>query len=256
MNGREKFGTVFAGRIGVASLIVSVAVLLAASAIPGTAQQPVGLPPTPEEEAILQQYKAARAARRLPPNPSAAAQSSAPVGSAVGSAVGPGNLSGAGTLSQPSQPFGGVPVQPGSPQNAGFAGGQQVSDPVGLGTAGVTPQTGADYGGSPESASQATGNVGLPPLADVMASAQTGAGNAPQTAAAGDLIGFFGSDDSGTHTIALVNTRKMQIAVYHIDRSGVLRLISSRPIDADFSVTLNATDPLPSQIRLLQGRVK
>ena len=48
----------------------------------------------------------------------------------------------------------------------------------------------------------------------------------------------------------------MQIAVYHIDMSGQLHLVSSRPIDADFSVTLNATDPLPSQIRLLQGRLK
>jgi hypothetical protein len=39
------------------------------------------------------------------------------------------------------------------------------------------------------------------------------------------------------------------MAVYHIDRSGTIRLVSSRPIDADFSLQLNATSPLPDEIR-------
>jgi len=77
-----------------------------------------------------------------------------------------------------------------------------------------------------------------------------------QLGSAGELIGFSGFDGSGSQTITLVHTRKMQIAVYHIDRSGRIDLVSSRPIDADFSLTLNATDPLPGQIRLLSGEVK
>ena len=78
----------------------------------------------------------------------------------------------------------------------------------------------------------------------------------PQTGSAGQLIGFSGFDGSGSQTITLVHAGKMQIAVYHIDRSGQIRLVSSRPIDADFSLSLNVTAPLPGQIRLLGGQVK
>ena len=78
----------------------------------------------------------------------------------------------------------------------------------------------------------------------------------PQVGAAGQLIGFNGFDGSGSQTITLVHAGKMQIAVYHIDRSGLIRLVSSRPIDADFSVTLNPTAPLPDQIRALAGQAK
>jgi len=67
--------------------------------------------------------------------------------------------------------------------------------------------------------------------------------------AAGDMIGFSQADGSGTQTITLVDTRKSWMAVYHIDRSGTIRLVSSRPIDADFSLQLNATSPLPDEIR-------
>ncbi|MCA9139290.1 MAG: hypothetical protein KDB00_21095 [Planctomycetales bacterium] len=78
----------------------------------------------------------------------------------------------------------------------------------------------------------------------------------PQVGSAGELIGFNGFDGSGSQTITLVHTGKMQIAVYHIDRSGQIHLVSSRPIDADFSLSLNVTAPLPGQIRLLGGQVK
>ena len=74
--------------------------------------------------------------------------------------------------------------------------------------------------------------------------------------AAGELIGFSGSDGSGSQRITLVHTGKMHIAVYHIDRSGQIRLVSSRPIDADFSVSLNVNAPLPGEIRRLGGQVK
>ncbi len=76
----------------------------------------------------------------------------------------------------------------------------------------------------------------------------------PKVAASGDMIGFSHSDNSGTQTITLVHTEKSWMAVYHIDRSGTLRLVSSRPIDADFSLQLNATSPLPEEIRQIGSR--
>ncbi len=76
-----------------------------------------------------------------------------------------------------------------------------------------------------------------------------------QVASAGEIIGFNGYDGSGSQTITLVHTGKLQIAVYHIDSSGIV-LISSRPITDDFSLTFNATEPLPGQIRLLNSPVK
>ncbi len=84
-----------------------------------------------------------------------------------------------------------------------------------------------------------------PPGVGVLAEAETFA----QVGATGDMIGFTNSDGSGTQTITLVHTGKSWMAVYHIDRSGKIRLVSSRPIDADFSLQLNATSPLPEEIR-------
>ncbi|MEO1527545.1 MAG: hypothetical protein AAFX06_19120 [Planctomycetota bacterium] len=83
-----------------------------------------------------------------------------------------------------------------------------------------------------------------------------GPDSAPVVGAAGELIGFSGISSSGSHTITLVHTGKMQMAVYHIDGTGKIRLVSSRPLDADFSVMLNATKPLPGEIRLLGGEIK
>jgi hypothetical protein len=68
------------------------------------------------------------------------------------------------------------------------------------------------------------------------------------------MIGFSHYDASGTQTITLVHAGKSWMAVYHIDRSGTIRLVSSRPIDADFSLQLNATSPLPEEIREIGRR--
>ena len=76
-------------------------------------------------------------------------------------------------------------------------------------------------------------------------------GSGRNVGAAGDMIGFTHSDDSGSQTITLVDTSKSWMAVYHIDRSGKIRLVSSRPLQADFSLQLNATEPLPEDIRQL-----
>ncbi|WP_372894734.1 hypothetical protein [Stieleria sp.] len=115
--------------------------------------------------------------------------------------------------------------------------------------------------GIPENAGAGGYEAGLPPGQAVQgvgpSAMQLGASEkGPQVAAAGELIGFNGFDGSGSQTITLVHTGKMQIAVYHIDRSGQIRLVSSRPIDADFSLSLNLTKPLPGQIRLLGSQVK
>ena len=75
------------------------------------------------------------------------------------------------------------------------------------------------------------------------------AGPATLVGAAGEMIGFSHIDGSGTMTITLVHTGKSWMAVYHIDRTGKIRLVSSRAVDADFSLLLNATSPLPDEIR-------
>ena len=72
--------------------------------------------------------------------------------------------------------------------------------------------------------------------------------------AAGSVIGFAGCTATGTQTITLVNTEKFWMAVYHIDSEGEINLVSSRPIDADFSLQLNVTDPLPDEIRGLNNQ--
>ncbi len=79
-------------------------------------------------------------------------------------------------------------------------------------------------------------------------------GSTVQLAVSADMIGFSHVDGSGTQIITLVHTGKSWMAVYHVDRTGVIRLVSSRPIDADFSLQLNATSPLPDEIRSLGGK--
>lgn len=72
-------------------------------------------------------------------------------------------------------------------------------------------------------------------------------------AGSGGLIGFSHLDDSGTQVITIVDAEKRWMAVYHVGSQGTIRLVSSREIAADFTLELNATPPLPDQIRRLQG---
>jgi len=113
-------------------------------------------------------------------------------------------------------------------------------------TAGITDTPEMDAGNS---SSEGSEGVGLPGSL-----VPTGSGPQIQLGAAGGMIGFSGSDGSGTQIITLVDTGKSWMAVYHIVRSGKIRLVSSRPIDADFSLQLNATSPLPEEIRALRNR--
>ena len=75
----------------------------------------------------------------------------------------------------------------------------------------------------------------------------------PSLAAAGDTIGFSRELAGGSQAITLINASRRWMAVYHIDQAGQIRLVSSRPLDADFSFQFNATAPLPEEIRRLQG---
>jgi hypothetical protein len=72
-------------------------------------------------------------------------------------------------------------------------------------------------------------------------------------AGSGGLIGFSHVDGEGTQVITIVDAEKLWMAVYHVSSDGKIRLVSSREIAADFTLQLNATTPLPDQIRRLQG---
>jgi hypothetical protein len=109
-------------------------------------------------------------------------------------------------------------------------------------------------GTSTVSVSQPPPPRGAAQVSSGLVGAMTQGDAGPRVGAAGAMIGFSHSDGSGTQTITIVHTEKSWMAVYHIDRSGKIRLVSSRPIDADFSLQLNATSPLPEEIREIGRR--
>ncbi len=75
----------------------------------------------------------------------------------------------------------------------------------------------------------------------------------PNLTTAGDMIGFSRDLGGGSQAITLIQASRRWMAVYHIDTSGQIRLVSSRPLDADFTIQFNVTAPLPEEIRRLQG---
>lgn len=100
---------------------------------------------------------------------------------------------------------------------------------------------------------------GLPraalPMAFPAAATQSGPSKGPATLIhAGDMIGFSRELGDGVQAITIINASRRWMAVYHIDTSGQIRLTSSRPLDADFTIQFNATAPLPEDIRRLQGK--
>lgn len=76
----------------------------------------------------------------------------------------------------------------------------------------------------------------------------------PNLGAAGDMIAFSRDLGDGVQAITVISSAKKWMAVYHIDSGGQIRLTSSRPIDADFTIQFNATSPLPEEIRRLRGK--
>lgn len=75
----------------------------------------------------------------------------------------------------------------------------------------------------------------------------------PQLASAGDMIGFSRELGDGVQAITMIDASRRWMAVYHVDQQGRIRLTSSRPLDADFTIQFNATSPLPEEIRRLRG---
>jgi len=67
--------------------------------------------------------------------------------------------------------------------------------------------------------------------------------------AAGEMIGFAAPASRGGQLITLINTSQPWMAVYHVDGTGQIHLLSSRPISQDFAVEYNATVPLPKEMR-------
>jgi len=135
-----------------------------------------------------------------------------------------------------------------------FAGSQAADDQTGSGVA----SNAKPNGGKPQKA-VANPPAGLPtdalPIAFPAAGAQNGPNKGPATLVhAGEMIGFSRDLGDGVQAITIINASRRWMAVYHIDSSGQIRLTSSRPLDADFTIQFNAAAPLPDDIRRLQGK--
>ncbi|WP_413433106.1 hypothetical protein [Crateriforma spongiae] len=126
---------------------------------------------------------------------------------------------------------------------SGWAGGGDLPASFGASTHAGTIDSGGGPAGIP------VGNV-MPPIPP--AGGGQAASPIHRVAASGDFIGFSHGDGSGSQTITVLHTGKSWMAVYHVDSSGKIWLRSSRPIDADFSLQLNATSPLPDEIRQME----
>lgn len=124
---------------------------------------------------------------------------------------------------------------------------------------GPTParaEAGRSPGGSrPEGSRAAAGRTaaGIAGGSRAFPSIGGNSGGEVEGAAAGEMIAFSHVTPAGTQRITLIHTRKSWITVYDVGPSGSVRLMSSRPIDADFSLELNATSPLPAEIRRMSG---
>lgn len=73
-------------------------------------------------------------------------------------------------------------------------------------------------------------------------------------AVAEGMLGFASPDSGGGQVVTLVDARRSWMAVYAVDAKGEIRLLSSRPLQQDFSVQYNVTDPTPADIGRLNPR--
>jgi len=190
-------------------------------------------------------------------------------------------LSAAGTAKSQRPDPGGFDPSPGEPLTldffgAGFSGidGDGTDGDVGVSPGPVTPASATaplDGAAADGNAGEATGPVatadvvrGLMKVESRRAATQpsqlpsppakTPTKGAPVLIQAGDMIGFSRELGDGVQAITIINASQRWMAVYHIDTSGQIRLTSSRPLDADFTIQFNAASPLPEEIRRLQGR--
>jgi hypothetical protein len=128
--------------------------------------------------------------------------------------------------------------------------------------AGLIPAAGLSQALPPDAAPRpATAAHSTRPLAGIGPVAFGSGGQGPAAGGglahlmtAGDMIGFSRDLGDGVQAITLINASQRWMAVYHIDSSGQIRLTSSRPLEADFTIQFNASSPLPEEIRRLQGK--
>lgn len=124
---------------------------------------------------------------------------------------------------------------------------------------GTGPVGGAGLAKEPGGIAGPAGNGGTeqtngPLPQPILLQGASNSGLPPQLTTAGDMIGFSRELGDGLQAITLINASRRWMAVYHINAEGQIRLASSRPLDADFSIQFNATSPLPDEIRRLQGK--
>lgn len=86
----------------------------------------------------------------------------------------------------------------------------------------------------------------------------TSAANSPPAvtpmAVAEGMMGFASPDAAGGQMVTLIDSRHSWMAVYAVDPKGQIRLLSSRPLQQDFSVQYNVMDPTPAEIGRLKPR--
>lgn len=73
---------------------------------------------------------------------------------------------------------------------------------------------------------------------------------------AGDVQVLTALMPSGIQQVVVVDTRQQSMAVYHVSgATGKIELKSVRKIQMDLAIEqFNASEPLPSEMRLLNGR--
>lgn len=98
------------------------------------------------------------------------------------------------------------------------------------------------------------GTTELPRQAAPAAALQRNLPQVTPMAVAEGMLGFASPDSGGGQVVTLVDARRGWMAVYAVDAQGEIRLLSSRPLQQDFSVQYNVTDPTPADIGRLNPR--
>lgn len=123
--------------------------------------------------------------------------------------------------------------------------GQQPIEQTGESARGVDPPLGVE--------SQLGASRYSQPAAPAASSQQASPRVTPMAVAEG-MLGFASPDSGGGQVVTLVDARRSWMAVYAVDAKGEIRLLSSRPLQQDFSVQYNVTDPTPADIGRLNPR--
>jgi hypothetical protein len=106
---------------------------------------------------------------------------------------------------------------------------------------------------------QAPSPGGQQAASEYPAGAQPAAGlptRVPQVTASAAAEGMmaFASPSGVGQLVTVIDARRSWMAVYSVDAGGErIKLLSSRPLDQDFSVQYNIAEPTPADIKRLQS---